>query len=419
VKDPACRKEIWTYGLAHTDGIVRAYTARICGRLKLDEALPGLEGQLDDKNWYARAEAAVACGILKDVKAMSGMRKMVASDPSDKARVGAMDALAMFGEDASMAVPLVAKLLDSSQWQLRIAAAQTLGDIGSMEGIEPLIARLEKEPTGRIADDIYKALKKISRDDLGRKAESWRKWWAKETANTPNGLPRRPPEKDGKKDPAADDPHATRDTAATPYFGLEIYSSRVAFVCDTSESMLELFTPDPAGAKALSRTYVGRNKLDILKEEVAQSISVLDPRAHFNIICFGTQIRSFKPNPVQANPGNIDSAKGFLRSLPGVGETNYYGAMKAALDIGDEPDTDPDFKATPDTIAFLTDGAPTKGDILDADVLIEWYTGLNRYARVTTHAITFGTVSVDVPLLRAMAEKNGGRLTIVPEKQAK
>jgi len=420
VKDATCRETLWTYGLAHPDGIVRAYVARLCGRLGLVAALPKLEAQLDDKNWYARAEAAVACGVMKDAKAMPGMRRMVASDPSEKARVGAMDALAMFGETAELAVPLVAKQLDSAQWQLRIVAAETLAGIDSMEGVEPLVARLEKEPTGRVADDVYKALKSLSRDDLGRKPENWRKWWTSEKANSPNGAPKRPPKGEEKKGPDPNDPRATHDAAPTPYFGVEIYSNRVAFVCDTSESMLELFTPDPAGAKALSRTYVGRTKLDICKEEVMQAIAGLDRRAHFNIIAFGTQIRLFQKNPVQASPANVDSAKTFLMSLPGAGETNYYDALKSALDIGAEPDTNEDFKATPDTIAFLTDGEPTKGDILDADVILEWYTNLNRYARVTTHTITFGTVGVDVALLRGMAERNGGKLTIVPElKQEK
>src|SRR6185369_11510002 len=108
----------------------------------------------------------------------------------------------------------------------------------------------------------------------------------------------------------------------------------------------------------------------------------------------------------------------WLKSIPGAGETNYYDALKAALDIGNNPDTNPDFKATPDTITFLTDGEPTKGDIVDADTLIEWYTGLNRYARVKTHTITFGTIDVDMQLLHGLAERNGGKFTLVPEKPA-
>ncbi|MCE9636202.1 MAG: HEAT repeat domain-containing protein [Planctomycetes bacterium] len=391
VKDASCRETIWSYGLAHPDGMVRAYVARVCGRLKLDAALPKLEAQLDDKNWYARAEAAVACGTLKDAKALPGLRKMVGGDPSEKARVGAMDALAMFKDDAENAVGVVAKLLDSSQWQLRIASAQTLGEIGSMEGVEPLVARLEKEPTGRIADDL--------------------------TA----GLPRRPDagnEKPSKPGPDPNDPHATHDGGPEPYFGVELYSNRVAFVCDTSESMLELFTPDPAASKTLNKEYVGTNKLQICKEQVAHALEGLNPRAHFNIITFGTQIRSLSANPVPASAGNIDKGKGFLQSLGASGETNYYDALKAALDLGAAPDTNPDFKSTPDTITFLTDGQPTKGDILDADVILEWYTGLNRYARVKTHTITLGVINVDIPLLRGMAERNGGKFTIVPEKKA-
>jgi hypothetical protein len=420
-KDPECVEALWQYGLAHQDGIVRAYTAKICGRLGFKDALPKLEEQLADKNWYARAEAAVACGRMKDVKAMPAMRKMVTADASEKAQVGAMDALAMFKEDAATAAPLIAKALDSAQWQIRIAAAQALGELGQMESIDPLIARMEKE-TGRVPDEIYTALKKISRDDLGRKPESWKGWWEREKANNPNGLPKRPDEPDPSKKPKGPDPNdpkATHDAGPPPYFGIELYSSRVGFVLDTSESMTENFTPDPAAAKALSREYVGRDKLTICKEEIDQALRGLDPRAHFSVISFGTQIRSFKPNPVPASPANIDAAAGFLKSLEGAGETNYYDALKAALDIGAEPDTNANFKATPDTITFLTDGEPTKGDILDADTILEWYTGLNRYARVKTHTITFGLVNVDMPLLRGMAERNGGRFTIVPELKQK
>jgi hypothetical protein len=416
VKDDDCLKAMWEYGLAHDDGVVRAYVARICGRLDITAALSKLEAQLEDKNWYARAEAAVALGTLKDSKAMSGMRKMVASDPSEKAQIGALDALAMFKEEADSAAKLIVGKLDSSQWQIRIAAAQALGEIGSMESVDGIVSRMEKE-TGRINDELYEALKKISRDDLGRRPENWRKWWDREKANAPNGLPKRPPPPDEKKKPKFDPnaPGTTHDGGPPPYFGVEIYSNRVGFILDTSQSMLQLFTPDPAGAKALSREYVGRDKLTIAKEEIAQALKALDPRAHFSVVAFGTQIRAFKPNPVPASPGNIESAVGFLTTLPGAGETNYYDALKTALDIGDEPDTNPNLKATPDTITFLTDGVPTKGDVVDGDTLLEWYTGLNRYARVKTHTITFGLIDVDLQLLHGLAERNGGKFVLVPE----
>jgi hypothetical protein len=272
--------------------------------------------------------------------------------------------------------------------------------------------------TGRVPDAIYDALKKITRDDLGRRPDNWRKWWDKELARNNGQIPGRPAPADAEKKPKQhdpNDPRATRDVGPPPYFGLEIYSSRVGFVIDTSESMLQMFTPDPSAAKALSREYVASDKLSICKQEVEQALRGLDPRAHFNLISFGTQIKSFEQNPVAASEGNIDRCVSYMKALPGAGETNYYDALKAALDIGDNPDTNENFRATPDTITFLTDGEPTKGDILDADTILEWYTGLNRYARVKTFTITFGLINVDMPLLRGMAERNGGRFTIVPE----
>src|SRR5688572_3275494 len=50
-KDDECLHALWSYGLAHPDGLVRAYVAKVCGRLSLTGALTKLEAQLDDKNW--------------------------------------------------------------------------------------------------------------------------------------------------------------------------------------------------------------------------------------------------------------------------------------------------------------------------------------------------------------------------------
>ena len=283
-----------------------------------------------------------------------------------------------------------------------------------MEAVEPLIVRLEKETGPRVTDEIHSALCKITRDDLGRNPSHWRTWWEKEKANTPNGLPQRPEE---KKDPKDGKPNPDDRYAAPKYYGVEIFSNRIGYVIDTSQSMAVLFSPDPAAAKVLSREYTGFDKLTICKEEIAQSLRSLDPRSHFSIVSFGTSIREFKARPVPASPSNIDSAIGFMKSLPASGETNYYDSLRKVLDLGEEPDTNANFRATPDTITFLTDGRPTKGEMLDADTLLEWYTGLNRYARVKTHTITFGLIGIDMPLLRNMAEKNGGVFLIVPEKK--
>lgn len=410
--DAEVQEKIWQAGLEHSDPVARAYSARLCGRLNLDDAIPGLRKLLDDSNWFARAEAAYALGLLKDHESMAKMREMV-SDSADKARVGAMDALALFGEEGFNAVEPIAANLKASEWQLRVVAAQALGEIGSMAAVEPLIERMELE-TGRIRKECREALKKITRDDLGRKPEFWREWWERLKVNSPRGLPDRPAPTTGDPEEKKEDPNDRY--AKQTYYGIELFSSRIGFVLDVSQSMLVNFTPSKGALKQLGdRQYTGQNKLTICKEEIAYSLKGLDPRAHFNIVAFGTRITTFKKNPVRASSGNVGSGISFLRSLPGQGETNYYDALRAVLDLGDGPDDNPNFRDTPDTLTFLTDGTPTKGEITHGDTLIEWYSGLNRYARIKTHVIAFGNTGVDFKLLRALADRNAGTYVHVPE----
>ena len=416
MKADECKERIWNYGLVHKDGMVRAYSARACARLELEFAKLKLRAMIaEDPHWLARAEAAIACGVLKDANAMASMRKLVNTDSAEKTQLAMMDALASFGEDAQMSVPLIVKQLESSQWQLRVTAAQALGKIGSMEAVEPLVTRMEQE-TGRVRDEIRGALRAITYDDLGEKPQNWRKWWDREKANSPNGIPKRPEKP--KEDPKAPKKDPNERYGEQPkYYGIEIYSSRIGFVLDTSQSMDQLFEPDPGAAAQLSRSYQGATKLAICKEEISQTLKTLDPRSMFSIIVFNTRITTFKKNPVPSSSGNISSADGWLRALPPAGETNYYDGLRAALDMNEGPDELPNFRSTPDTLTFLTDGAPTQGEITDADTLLEWYTSLNRYSRIKTHCICFGTKGVDVVLLRGMAEQNGGKFVQVPEKQ--
>ena len=67
-----------------------------------------------------------------------------------------------------------------------------------------------------------------------------------------------------------------------------------------------------------------------------------------------------------------------------------------------------------------TDPAPSDthilaGDITDTDVLVSWFTELNRFARIKVNVITFGDLGVDPEFLKALAERNGGVFVQVPE----
>ena len=114
---------------------------------------------------------------------------------------------------------------------------------------------------------------------------------------------------------------------------------------------------------------------------------------------------------VPASQSNKDKADGFVHSYQANGETNFYGALTAALDLDPESFLSPNLRDTLDTMVFLTDGTPTVGEITERDMILDWYGELNRYFRVRTHVFAFGALEVDEELLRKLAERNEGRFT--------
>jgi hypothetical protein len=315
-----------------------------------------------------------------------------------------MDALGMLGEKAEPAVGGIAKHLSSARWQLRVVAAQALGEIGSMEAVEPLVARMEVE-SGRVRHDLQAALKKITRDDLGLRPENWRAWWEKQKAAHGGRVPGRPADTGAKP---ADRPDPDANYAPAKYFGIELFGNRVAFVLDTSGSMLLRFTPSPADQRQRTKPLRGVNKYDISRAEIADSLEGLDPRSHFNVVAFSDAVSTWKKFPVPASKPNVADAVSWLENRQADGETNYYDALRTVLDLGERLDSTPEFADTPDTITFLTDGMPTRGDITDPKTLLSWYSAQNRYARVTTHVVAFGEKGLEAEVLRALAERNWG-----------
>ena len=57
----------------------------------------------------------------------------------------------------------------------------------------------------------------------------------------------------------------------------------------------------------------------------------------------------------------------YLVTPPRIELGPFADALKAALDLGDEPDTNPNFRSTPDVITFLTDGsrAQSNAELVD------------------------------------------------------
>ncbi len=117
-----------------------------------------------------------------------------------------------------------------------------------------------------------------------------------------------------------------------------------------------------------------------------------------------------------ASTGNVKAASSAARAQPADGETNIHGALKAALGLTDASALHASLDPIPDTVYFLTDGSPTRGEITGTPELLGWFRNLNRFAKVRLHVVAFGNLGVDIDFLRSLAAAGDGDLIHVPEK---
>jgi hypothetical protein len=419
--DPSVLAAVRDRGLAHPDHLARGFAARILGSARFAEAVPALRAATADKEWFVRAEAALALAMAPEPATATALGPLL-EDGSPRVRIAALDTLASAGASGERVLSRVAANLDHGAWQVRSAAADALGGIGSMGGVEPLLNRMTAE-SGRIRVDCRNALQAITRNDLGLDPVYWTKWWKKERERAGGGLPSRPGE--------APAPNPEDDRYAVRYrpYGIRVFDERVGYVLDASGSMHQTFVPEETSSRRLRRVYKGATKFDISKEEILQSLQGLDPRARFTVVAFADTPRFLSRSLLPADEEGRGKAETFLRNCrlpppapprrgdraPAPPMTSFYDAFLAILGLNDSGDPPSGLPETPDTMFFLTDGNPTKGEIIDADELNAWFRGHNRYARIRVHVVAFGTTGIDLPFLTRLAEGNGGRLVHILE----
>ncbi len=177
-------------------------------------------------------------------------------------------------------------------------------------------------------------------------------------------------------------PSEASKTTAT-VFGVSGTGSRFVYVFDRSDSM----------------NGYGGNPLRTAKRELIRSLQTLTERQQFQIIFYNDKPTPFKLGglPLQmirAEPGYVNQAESYVRSIAAFGGTSHEDALKMAIRMG------------PDVIFFLTDARiPRLSSKQLRDIMIRAQT-----AGTTIHAIEFGGVGA-VPtnsFLRELAEMNRG-----------
>jgi len=109
-----------------------------------------------------------------------------------------------------------------------------------------------------------------------------------------------------------------------------------------------LFVMDTSGSMRGEKIEQARAALDYC-------IQHLDKTDRFNIVTFGTDVKTFRDDLVDATPANLKGARAFVEDVIAHGQTNIAGALQKALAgkaaAGRER-----------IMIFVTDGAPTVGE---------------------------------------------------------
>ncbi len=276
----------------------------------------------------------------------------------------------------------IEKLADEN-WSTRLIALRALESRRDASVLAPIIARMPQEQ-GRMAIEFGETLFRLTGQAFGARPSSWERW----LASTPIDEIEIVPEAELETIVAATEERKLRQISSAAFFGVRIESHRVLFILDVSGSMNEPMRAEYVGE-------LGRPRIDVAKEELAQAIQSLDAGALFNIAPFSGGVDSWlEEGVVGADDYSREDALVYIDRLGAAGGTNLYGSLEFAFD-------DPDV----DTIFILSDGEPSVGDIIDPQLIREAIAERNATRNVVINTIAFGA---DLQVLEWLAEDSGG-----------
>ncbi len=377
------------------------------------------EKGLEDKDWTVRAFWIRTLGGTSHPAATRLLMGLANTEKDRRILPVVIDALAAQAGD--LAIDDLLALSNDERWQIRATVIAALGRIGSPAAIQPLIDWLRKEE-GRLRGDLSAALKELTGQDLGIYPDRWQEWWDlnrtgfvpprdwKEPEPEPepaeDGEPgaEPPPDDPGKEppqeappepEPASPPPPAGEDRPS--FYGIDILSKRIIFVIDISNSMNQPVKADDAN----------RTKVDVAKYELKNAILGLPDDAAFNIIFYHHEVSQWQKGMVTAKGKDRRAAVKFVENMIADGNTNIHDALKLAFHIVGMGARDKNYELGADTIFFLSDGIPNRGEITDPVQILEEVKRWNQLRRVKVHTVGVGADHA-AAFMQSLAANSGG-----------
>lgn len=252
---------------------------------------------------------------------------------------------------------------------VRRTVVYALSMIPCKEAVEVLIALLDRVG-GEARADAVEYLMLVTGQDLGLDGARWQDWWAQS--------------KDAFTYPGVTVRTGYRGTLSEgesgSYYEMPIFAEKMVFVIDISGSM-------------------GGNRIVAAKRELLVAIAGLRESSRFGIVTFNDRASAWQRQLVPATDRNKLAAKTFVDGLGVGGSTASYSALDLAFTFDTE------------AIYFLSDGAPTTGNIIAPVDIVAAVTATNKIRRVSLYTIGVGAGFPGSPLdvfLKTLAEQNLG-----------
>ncbi|MCA8936241.1 MAG: HEAT repeat domain-containing protein [Planctomycetes bacterium] len=369
--------------------------ARSLGKDADDDTAKSIAKLLKEKDWAAAVGAAdglAACGADKFTKELS-----TAIPHKDwRVRIAVAQALATVETVAEPELfsDAYGELLEDKDWRVRRRTIEALVDLWQPLGAELLVARLADEETA-LRYDIVHAMEDLTGQRFGYLPEAWQNWW-KGQGRSKGLVARKPrPEYGWLRGPRGGETGEEGEGKTASYFDIPVLAQPTAFAFDMSGSMRD----------AVSKSD-GRLRIDVARGELAETLDNLPEGAPFNLVIYRyysgfpvkTEVQRAFPKGVQDNnPKTIQQAKDWIGGMEALGWGAFYEGISAALE-------DTQVQA----VYFLSDGAPSRGDFVQREALIDALNELRRFHPATIHTVLVGGGYRDEEFMSGMAKSCGG-----------
>jgi hypothetical protein len=375
---------IATAGIDGAKGPLLAALVRAAGHLQMKEAAPRIAalyresaGRKDGVDLCH--DAAAALGEIGGPSALPVLRE-AAGHPDWRVRLAAAEALPRLPDREKGALEAFRRALEGGNDVVRRIGAVAAGERKWEEAV-PLLAAVLADERLAVRKAAHGALAAIAGKDLGFEPATWLRWWKDRAEGTPDVY------------------------TVGEWHGHRLWSDRAVFVVDTSGSMAWPWRKEP-------------KRIEVARAELARVLGTLREATLFNVVAFANRVRPWQAGgEVPATEANVALARRWLeRSFEADGDTWTHAALREAFA------RNPEF----DALYFLSDGAPSHGDLVTPEGIVAQVKVWNRYRRAVVHTVGLTLEDMDRGMpnlaedlremrgfLRDLAAATGGESRIV------